>query len=189
MTERQFNRVWVPLQERFYRVAYHLLEDREDALDAVQDLYVKLWNMRDVLDLVQNPASYGCLMTRNLCIDHIRKTRPAERARVPVDTLDSNSCPGAGNQAVRYSDNPALTPAGQAEASPSPDSILTGSEDLQALLGAIRALPSSQGKVLEMRVFQGMKNSEIAAATGLSPLSVRVRLSQARSTIKKTLKI
>ena len=62
MTDARFHTVWIPLQERFYRVAYYLLEDRADALDVVQDLYVKLWKMRDSLDLVRNPASYGALL-------------------------------------------------------------------------------------------------------------------------------
>ena len=39
MTDARFHTVWIPLQERFYRVAYYLLEDRADALDVVQDLY------------------------------------------------------------------------------------------------------------------------------------------------------
>mgnify|MGYP002623187306 CR=1 FL=1 len=78
MTEAGFHTVWVPLQDRFYRVAFYLLENRADALDAVQDLYVKLWKMRDSLDLVRNPGAYGTLLLRNLCIDRIRRARPAE---------------------------------------------------------------------------------------------------------------
>ncbi|MBQ1841501.1 MAG: RNA polymerase subunit sigma-70, partial [Bacteroidales bacterium] len=50
MTETEFHNVWIPLQARFYRVAWYLLEDRDDADDAVQDLYVKLWGLRDMLD-------------------------------------------------------------------------------------------------------------------------------------------
>ena len=72
MTEARFHTVWIPLQERFYRVAFYILEDRADALDAVQDLYVKLWKIRDSLDLVRNPGAYGALLMRNLCIDRIR---------------------------------------------------------------------------------------------------------------------
>ena len=30
MTDARFHTVWIPLQERFYRVAYYLLEDRAD---------------------------------------------------------------------------------------------------------------------------------------------------------------
>ena len=78
MTEAAFHSIWIPLQERFYRVAYYILEDRADALDTVQDLYVKLWRIRDSLDLVRNPGAYGSLLVKNLCIDRIRKERKAE---------------------------------------------------------------------------------------------------------------
>ena len=36
-----FNNIWIPLAERFYRVAFHLLESGQDAEDAVQELYLK----------------------------------------------------------------------------------------------------------------------------------------------------
>ena len=78
MTEAGFHTLWIPLQERFYRVAYYILEDRADALDAVQDLYMKLWKIRDSLDLVRNPGAFGALLMRNLCIDRIRKLNPSE---------------------------------------------------------------------------------------------------------------
>ena len=31
-----FRKIWIPLADRFYRVAYHLLESRDDAEDAVR---------------------------------------------------------------------------------------------------------------------------------------------------------
>ena len=49
MTSQAFHTVWLPLQERFYRMAYFMLENDADAKDAVQDLYLKLWNIRDKL--------------------------------------------------------------------------------------------------------------------------------------------
>jgi len=168
MSEREFHRLWIPLQERFYRVAYHFLENREDAEDIVQDLYVKLWNMRDILELVQSPASYGCLLTRNLCIDRLRK-------------LEGNEQGHGGIQAESVAD--------YLPSSPPPDSAMTATEGLQALMRAIDQLPPGQGRVLKMRVFQGKKNSEIAAATGLSEMNVRVHMSLARSRIKKLLRL
>ena len=88
MTEAGFHTVWIPLQERFYRVAFYILEDRADALDAVQDLYMKLWKIRDSLDLVRNPGAYGALLMRNLCIDRIRKEPPDEEL-IRKESLDS----------------------------------------------------------------------------------------------------
>ena len=154
MTEAGFHTVWIPLQERFYRVAYYLLENRADALDAVQDLYVKLWKMRESLDLVRNPAAYGALLLRNLCIDRIRRARPSE----PLD----DSLPG--------------------NAPPDEEVILR--ETLGSLFQAMRRLPESQRKLLHLHLLQGLSYEEIAASTGLSPLNIRVQVSLARKKLK-----
>lgn len=155
MTDAGFHTVWVPLQERFYRVAYYILEDRADALDAVQDLYVKLWKMRDSLDLVRNPGAYGALLMRNLCIDRIRRLTPSEE--LPVDL-------------------PGKEP---------PDEELIRKESLGTLLRAMDSLPDSQRKLMNLHVLQGKTYDEIAAETGLSPLNIRVQVSLARKRLKQ----
>ena len=159
MTDARFHTVWIPLQERFYRVAYYILEDRADALDAVQDLYVKLWKMRDSLDLVANPEAYGALLVRNLCIDRIRRARPSE----PLE----DDLPGK----------------------PPPDEALMLRETLGALFQAMENLPESQRKILKMHLLQGMTYDEIATATGLTPLNIRVQVSLARKKLKRYEKV
>ena len=155
MTDARFHTVWIPLQERFYRVAFYILEDRADALDAVQDLYMKLWKMRDSLDLVRNPGSYGALLMRNLCIDRIRRRTPAEE--LPDDL--------PGREA--------------------PDEELIRKESLGQLFRSMETLPESQRKLLGLHVLQGKSYEEIAAETGLSPLNVRVQVSLARKKLKR----
>lgn len=155
MTNDRFHTVWIPLQERFYRVAFYLLEDRADALDAVQDLYVKLWKMRASLDLVRNPAAYGALLMRNLCIDRIRRLRPTG----PLE----DDLPGA----------------------PPPDEALMTKEAAGTLLQAMERLPDSQRKLLKMHLLQGLSYEEMAASTGLSPLNIRVQISLARKKLKQ----
>ena len=154
MTEARFHTVWIPLQDRFYRVACYILEDRADAQDAVQDLYVKLWKMRDSLDLVRNPGAYGALLMRNLCIDRIRRLTPAEE--LPVDL------PGKEQ----------------------PDEELIRKERLDTLLRAMDTLPDSQRNLMNLHVLQGKSYDEIAALTGLSPLNIRVQVSLARKKLK-----
>ena len=122
MTEARFHTVWIPLQERFYRVAYYLLEDRADALDAVQDLYVKLWKMRDSLDLVRNPGAYGALLVRNLCIDRIRRLTPAEG--LPTTSRARNRPTKRSRRRKRRTDRP-LTPQHPRPGKPGPQKTET----------------------------------------------------------------
>ncbi len=157
MTERAFHSVWLPLQGRFYRIAFYLLENEADAKDAVQELYLKLWKLRDHLELVQNPQAYGNLLIRNLCIDRIRRTRPMEQ-------------PG---EAV------ALEPPA--------DHTLELREQLREVQSAMAKLPDSQQKLLRLRVIQGLSYEEIARKTGLSELNIRVQVSLARKRIKQSL--
>lgn len=155
MTEAAFHSIWIPLQERFYRVAYYILEDRADALDTVQDLYVKLWRIRDSLDLVRNPGAYGSLLVKNLCIDRIRKERKAE----PLEERPSGDRP--------------------------PDETLILKETLGLVRDGIARLPESQRKLLTLHLLQGKNYEEIAAETGLSPLNIRVQISLARKKLRQ----
>ena len=155
MTDARFHTVWIPLQDRFYRVAYYLLEDRADALDAVQDLYMKLWRMRESLDLVRNPGAYGALLMRNLCIDRIRRLAPA--GELPEDL-------------------PGQEP---------PDEALEAQETLGILMQAMERLPDSQRNLAKLHLLQGLSYDEIAAQTGLSPLNIRVQVSLARKKLKQ----
>lgn len=157
MTPAQFNTVWLPLQGRFYRMAYYMLENEADAKDAVQDLYLKLWNLRDNLEIIREPSSYGALMLKNLCIDFIRRRKPSEALLENMAVNDP------------------------------PDREMDLREDLQAVAKAMEQLPPGQQKLLRLRVIRGLSYEEIEQETGLSGLNIRVQVSLARKKLKQLL--
>lgn len=57
-------------------------------------------------------------------------------------------------------------------------------EELRRVLTAIHALPQKEQDVLWLRIAQGRTNEEIAAATGLSPESIRKYISRARARLR-----
>ena len=158
MTRAGFETGFVSLSDRFYRVAFYLLEDREKALDAVQDLFLKLWKMRDMLDGVRNPEAFGIVMIRNLCLDRIRRESRTEPLR--GDFLE--------------------------EKVPE-ETAFDAREDLRKLHRALDALPEKQRYAFRERVLRDRSYEEIAAETGLTPLHVRVLVSGARKNLKKQL--
>ena len=157
MTEAAFHTVWMPLQGKFYRIAYCLLENEADAKDTVQDLYLKLWNMRESLNLVQNPSAYGSLMTRNLCIDRIRRHKETEALddELPMETT--------------------------------PEKEWEWRECIGQVLSAMDKLPPMQRKLCRLHLLQGLSYEEIAARTGQSTLTIRVQVSLARKKLKESL--
>ena len=66
---QHFKDTFLPYHGHLYRTAYRLLNNGPNAEDVVQDVYVKLWNMREKLGGVNNMKAYATTITRNLCLD------------------------------------------------------------------------------------------------------------------------
>lgn len=158
----EIKEIWLPLSNRFYRVAYHILESQQDAEDAVQELYLKLIKTPDKFSNIQDPAAYGITILRNICIDIIRrreKRRSEELHEYMIADIDS------------------------------PDKSATEKDKLRMLIHEIDRLPQKQSMVLKMRAIEGLEYDEISQRTGLSQVNIRVLISIARKTLKKNLGI
>ena len=163
MKHEQFKRIWIPLSSSFYNVALHFLEDESDAEDAVQDLYVRLWNSKDDLEKVQNPKAYGLTLIRNICIDRIRQKNIRRSEELTEDRTGLITSPPEDIKAIDRA-------------------------SARRLLKAMQMLPQQQRTVMFCRFFKDMDIKDIARQTGLSNVNVRVMITRARSTLKKLLK-
>lgn len=155
-----FSDIWLPLAERFYKVAFYLLESESDAEDAVQELYLKLWSARSSLVDVRNPFAYGVSLLKNICIDRIRKR--TVRSAEPLEKAP----PLAEPSAHRHTEI---------------------KDTLRFLLREMEKLPQRQREVLKLRAIDNLEYEEIARRTGLSQVHVRVLVATARKTLKKKL--
>ena len=76
MTIEEFKQEIRPLRSKLINLAKRYLKDTDEAEDAVQDTLLKLWQMHDGL---HSPiAPIASVVTRNLCIDRLRRIRPTE---------------------------------------------------------------------------------------------------------------
>ena len=160
MTHEQFKRIWIPLNSSFYKVAFHFLESEEDARDAVQDLYIKLWNSKDSLNNIINPRAYGLTLLRNICIDRLRQRQSRRNEEITPETAVSTES----------------------------DSNAIGQEEVIRLKEALAKLPHRDAAVMRYRFFKDMEINEISKLTGLSHVNIRVIISRCRQTLKKLLK-
>ena len=159
MTEREFHSRYLSLSDALYRVAFYILEDVEEAEDAVQELYLKLWKNRDALDGIRNPKAYAMTLLRNLCLDRVRHVARIADADVP------------GNMGGEFD----------------PDKAMDQKERLEMVLAAVKSLPDRQREILILRTVEGLSYEEIEERTGMNYLTLRVLLSRARQTLKKIL--
>lgn len=157
-----FSNIWLPLADRFYRVAFYLLESESDAEDAVQELYLKLWSARRTLEGIQNPAAYGISLLKNICIDRIRK-RMVRKAE-PLEKVPQLE----GDRLENRTDM---------------------KDTLRYLLEEMEKLPDKQRTVLRMRAIDGLEYEDISRRTGLSKVHIRVLVTTARKTLKSKIRI
>ena len=158
----EIKKIWLPLSDRFYRVAYHILESQEDAEDAVQELYLKLMRTPDRFSEIQDPVAFGITILRNICIDIIRRRKKRRSEELNEYMIADDS---------------------------SPDKAAAEKDKLRILIHEIDRLPQKQSIVLKMKTIEGLEYDEISQRTGLSQVNIRVLVSIARKTLKKNLGI
>lgn len=79
---------YLPHGRRVYATAYNLLRDRDDANDVVQEVFARLWQMRDRIDPAQDPLPLMLTMTRNMAINKL-KTKYRELATDAITSFDA----------------------------------------------------------------------------------------------------
>ena len=146
----------MPLQQMLYREAYRMLCDRFEAEDAVQNLYMKLWEKKDELKNLVAPEAYCRTLLRNICIDRWRQLR----AHDDDEEIEADGI-------LLYT--PPETDKKEAE------------ECLQHFLAA---LPGVQQKIIGM-MMNGCTFEEIEKVTGLQQTNIRVIISRVRKRFRE----
>lgn len=156
MSTEEFTELYLPLRGALYRVAFFILESEDDAMDAVQDLYLKLLSSPDALETVRNPKAYCITLMRNICLDRVRKA-----SRRP-DTEEMEAVSDESPADERMSDR----------------------QRIKDICQKLSSLPERERTVLRMKVFEDLSYDEIQKRTGIGYLSLRVLLSNARRKLR-----
>ena len=157
MRTESFREKFLPLNDILYKVAFYILESEADARDAVQELYLKLWSRRELLNDVSNPKAYCITLLKNSCIDTIRR-----RSRQTLPEILPERDDGM-EQADR----------------------ILARERLANVLEAVKSLPERQREVLLLKTVEGLNYKEIEKKTGTNGIMLRVLLSKARKTLRE----
>jgi RNA polymerase sigma-70 factor, ECF subfamily len=156
-------------QDRVFNVAFQILRNREDALDAAQDAFVKAFASLPGFKGESSFTTWIHRITVNLAIDSLRRRRRVDPA--PYD--DQRAAPDAVEGGPAASDDPSRA-------------LETG--QVRALLGrGIAELPPAQRAVLVLREIQGMTYEEISRVVGCSLGTVMSRLFYARRRLAQLL--
>ena len=137
--------------------ALHYLDDPEDAEDIVQDCFTELWERMSEGRTVSDLKAYLYSMTRNRCIDRLKKDCMIDASITPMDLAEEIS-----------------------------DAECEERSFVEARLWtAIDALPERCREALLLCKRDGLKYEEIAKRQGVSVNTVKNQISKALKALKE----
>ena len=168
--EEAFRELVERYKSRAFSVAVGIVGNRDDALDVVQESFVKTYYRLKEFRFGSNFYTWFYRLLVNQAIDRWRKT--GRSAEVPFDEgwLSEETTPP----------DAFTSPA-------TPEELLMRRELGELLQNAIAALPEHHRAVILLREVEGMPYEDIAKAMGCSVGTVMSRLHYAREKLKSAL--
>ena len=160
MKQTEFLNTVLPLKDKVFRLAKRLLVSKDEAEDATQELYFKLWKNKNKLSAYKNVEAFAMTMTKNYCLDQLKAKR---------------------------SNNLSLVHSNYTDGSISLQKDIELKDSVSKVHDLIAKLPEKQKIIIQLRDIENYEFEEIGKILDLQPTAVRVALSRARKTIRQQL--
>ncbi len=161
MTTEAFKENILPLNRKLTGFANRFMNDLDDAKDIVQEVYVKLWKMRNDLDKYNSIEALAMRMTRNLCLDKIKLNKT-----VPLDGNIKEDADHTGWDKERQEEIKIA---------------------VKRVKNVINQLEEPQKSIIQLRDIQGYDYEEIGQILNMNVNTIRVSLSRTRKKIREIL--
>lgn len=165
-----FNMLVQTYQKQVFNIAYSMLSDYEDASDATQEIFVKVYKS---IETFRGQSSFTTWLYRicaNVCNDFLRK-RQRRASTVSIDKSDDND-----NYVAELESE-----------SPTPEEHLELTERQRAVRSAINELRTEYKEIIIYSDMNDMSYDEISSILKCPVGTVKSRLNRARNALKKKL--
>lgn len=159
-----FDQIMVAHQQKVIGIAWRMLGNSEDARDAAQETFLRVYKHLHKFDPAQEFAGWLYRIAVNVCHDLARK-----RGRGNPVSLDAEI------EAGRF-------------AEPSPHNTERSAMHAQEgriIARALASLPEKERAAIVLRDLEGLPTEEVARILGSTPTTVRSQISMARTKIKQ----
>jgi RNA polymerase sigma-70 factor (ECF subfamily) len=165
-----FDQIFRLFYKRLCREARGFFRNDHLVEEVVCDVFLKLWNNRDSLEVTSSLNDYLTKAVYNNCVNYYRALKVQEKLKNEV----------AEQHKQRYS----LADLGQ-----NPLEYIITSELEQKLKEAIESLPPRSKEAFKLSRFQNLKYSEIAIEMGISVDGVKMNIKKALEQLREKLDI
>jgi RNA polymerase sigma-70 factor (family 1) len=156
--ERAFETLFFRYYKHLTAIGQHFLKDSSLTQDAIQDIYLKLWNNRHTLHEAESLKAFLAISMKNHVLNLLRQQQRT------VFTAD-------------YTDDARPT-------TETPAQTLQSQEYADILERGIRQLTPKQEEVFRLRIFGGLDNEQVARQMGVSINTVKSHYTSALQAVR-----
>lgn len=160
MKQSEFLNLVMPFKDKVFRLSKRLLVSTEEAEDATQELFLKLWRNKEKISSYKNVEAFAMTMTKNYCFDRLKS---------------------------KQASNLSLVHSNYKEKGTSLDRKTDLNDSVSIVHRLIAKLPEQQRLIIQLRDVEQYEYEEISKMLDIKPTAVRVALSRARKTIREQL--
>ena len=160
MNQQAFLNTVMPFKDKVFRLAKRLLVSQDEAEDATQELYLKLWKNKNKLKNYRNIEAFAMTMTKNYCLDRLKSKQASNLSLVHSNFKETNT---SLQEKIELEDS------------------------VQRIHKLITNLPKQQRMVIQLRDIEAYEFKEIEEMLQMKPTAIRVALSRARKKIREQL--
>lgn len=163
MTESQFEKLFKENFQALCNIAYSVVKDQDQARDITQQVFIKFWDKRDLVDIEDNIKSYLKRAVVNTSINHIDKVKKLKLEEdMHLHELLDDSDEVSKEQRIKQVNT--------------------------AVRLAVEELPEKCQAVFSLSRYDGMTNQEIADYLNVSVKAVEKHISKALKELRIKLK-
>lgn len=160
MELNQFKEEVLPIRNKVYNYSLRLLNNLTEAEDTVQEVFLKLWQMRERLGEYRNIEALSIQIAKNICLNKLDYQKRHQTDQIEELRL------------ISVSENM--------------EKQVEVADAVSLVKKIISSLPELQKLIIQMRDLEGYELEEIAEITGCRIEAVRMNLSRARKKVKET---
>ena len=161
MNPRELARIYDTYSQRLYAYLLTLAQDRADARDLLQDLFVKIARTKGCLDGVRDEKAFLFRIAHNLSVDFIRRSQSRRRRQQVCAELQPSQ----------------FTPE-------DPDAT----EFAESVSRALAELPTEQRAAVHLKLWSGLTFEEMARALDIPPNTAASRYRYGIDTLREALR-
>ena len=165
-----FNILIMRHEQRILRLAQRMLGSREDAMDAAQETFLRVFRHLHTFDLKRDFSAWLYRIAVNGSIDLLRKRKRHDAHLEPLD-----------------SDEPSAPVLSLASSSPTADRLVYSAQLGKRVAGVLEQLSSVERAAFILRHYEELSTEEIAESLGLSSNAAKQAVFRAVQKMRKAL--